>query len=247
MKDSVLSEDRVPFLNALQTLTARMNQPKRAFKVLLEDICNDPEKLQFSDNKAVMLANLIVHRPDKALADYEITPEDIVLNRHNLNEVVVQYAAWRIEKLKEAFLTKFKTIHQKLNEALTLGKTSGQQIPAPVMLNLERELFIFLSLVICDTGKDILRSAVNEYGNPDAEIYNLKESENYMGGLLQNLRVALRGLGSVGSSSDIGIIEHVRTQDETFQRLKKDRQHRAQARRITEWADEAVKIIKFRG
>jgi hypothetical protein len=246
MKDTVMTEDRVPFLNALQTLTARMNQPKRAFKVLLEDICGDPESLQFSDNKAVMLANLIVHRPDKALADYEITPEDIVLNRHNLNEVVVQYAAWRIEKLKEAFMTKLKTIHQKLVEALSLGQTSGKRIPAAVVLNLERELFIFLSLVVSDTGKAILRSAVHEYGDPEAQIYHLKESQNYMGGLMQNLRVALRGLGSVGSTNDIGALEHVRMQEEAFQRLKKDRQHRAQARRITEWADEAVKIIKFR-
>lgn len=246
MKDTVLAEDRVPFLNALQTLTARMNQPKRAFKVLLEDICSDPESLQFSDNKAVMLANLIVHQPDKSLADYEITPEDIVLSRHNLNEVVVQYAAWRIEKLKEAFLTKLKTIHNRLVEAISLGKTSGKRIPAPVVLNLERELFIFLSLVVCDTGKAVLRSAVNEYSNPDSEIYHLKESQSYMGGLLQNLRVALRGLGSVGSQNDIPALEHARTQEETFQRLKKDRQHRAQARRITEWVDEAIKIIKFR-
>jgi hypothetical protein len=246
MKDTVLSEDRIPFLNGLQTLTARMNQPNRAFKVLLEDFCSDPESLQFSDNKAIMLANLILHRPDKALADYEITPEDIVLTRHNLNEVVVEYAAWRIEKIKETFFAKLNTIHKKLVEALSLGQTSEKRIPAPVVLNLERELYIFLSLVECETGKAILRSAVHEYGDPDAQIYNLKESQNNMGGLLQNLRVALRGLGSVGSMNDVGILEHVRMKEEHFQRLKKDRQHRAQARRITEWADEAIKFIKFR-
>jgi hypothetical protein len=50
----------------------------------------------------------------------------------------------------------------------------------------------------------------------------------------------------VGSQNDIPALEHARTQEETFQRLKKDRQHRAQARRITEWVDEAIKIIKFR-
>jgi hypothetical protein len=159
---------------------------------------------------------------------------------------VVQYAGWRIEKLKEAFLTKLNTIHSRLMEALSLGKTSGKRIPAPVVLNLERELFIFLSLIMCDTGKAILRSAVHEYSNPDSEIYHLKESQNYMGGLLQNLRVALRGLGSMGSQNDIPVLEHARTQEETFQRLKKDRQHRAQARRITEWVDEAIKMIKFR-
>lgn len=246
MKDAILSEDRVPFLNALQTLTARMNQPKRAFKVLIEDICGDPENVQFSDNKAVMLASLIVHRPDKSLADYEITPEDIVLNRHNLDDMMVQYAAWRIEKLREAFFAKLNTIHHKLSEALTLGHTNEKHIPAAVMINLERELYIFLSLVECDSGKAILRSAVREYGDPNAEIYQLKKSQEFMSGLLQNLRVVLRGLGTIGSMNDMAILEQVRMQDETFQRLKKDPKHRAQAGRITEWVDEAIKIIKFR-
>jgi len=246
MKDAILPEDRVPFLNSLQMLTAQMNQPKRAFKVLLEDICSDPEKVQFSDNKAVMLANLIVHRPDKALADYEITPEDIVLNRHSLDAMVVEYASWRIEKETETFFTKVNTIHTKLAEALSLGQTSEKQIPASVLLNLERELYIFLSMVECDTGKSILRSAVNEYGAPGAHIYHLKESEKFMGGLLQNLRVVLRGLGSVGSKSDVAILEGVKEHNEDFQRLKNDRLFRSQARLISEWADEAIKIIRFR-
>jgi hypothetical protein len=246
MKDAILPADRIPFLNALQELTARMNQPNRAFKILLEDICSDPEAVQFSDNKAVMLANLIVHRPDKALANYEITPEDIVLNRHNLDPTVVQYAAWRIDKEREQFFTKVQTIHKKLSEALSLGATSEKQIPASVLLNLERELYIFLSLVECDAGKPILRSAVSEYGDPGAEIYHLKESEAFMGGILQNLRVALRGVGSVGSMGDVAMLEAVKGHNEDFQRLKNDRQFRAQARLVTEWADEAIKIIKFR-
>lgn len=246
MKDAILPVDRIPFLNALQELTARMNQPNRAFKILLEDICSDPETVQFSDNKAVMLANLIIHRPDKALANYEITPEDIVLNKHNLDPMVVQYAAWRIDKDREQFFTKVGTIHKKLSEALCLGATSEKQIPASVLLNLERELYIFLSLVDCEAGKAILRSAVSEYGDPGAEIYHFKESEAFMGGILQNLRVALRGVGTVGSMGDVSMLEAVKGHNEDFQRLKNDRQFRTQARLVTEWADEAIKIIKFR-
>lgn len=246
MKDTILAKDRVAFLNALQTLTAQMDLPKRAFKILIEDICSDPESVQFSDNKAVMLANLIVHRPDKALADYEITPEDIVVNRHNIDEVVVQYAAWRIDKEREQFFTKVDTVHQKLIEALTLGQTREKQIPIPIMLNLERELFIFLSLVPCDTGKAILRSAVKEYGTPQSEIYQCKQSADFAGGLLQNLRVALRGIGAFGSMRDVPNLEAVKEKNEDFQRLKNDRQFRVQAKLVTDWADEAIKIIKFR-
>jgi hypothetical protein len=246
MKDAIVPDDRVAFLNALQTLTARMKQPKRAFKILLEDICRDPQKIQFSDNKAVMLTNLIVHRPDKALADYEITPEDVVLNRHNIDTMVAQYAAWRIDRDRENFFTKAKTIHDKLDEALQLGKTSDTRIPAPVLLNLERELYIFLSMVGGDTGKAILRSAVGEYGDPRSEIYHRTVSEPLMGGLLQNLRVALRGVGTVGARSDIPMLETIQVHNENFQRLKNDRQFRSQAKLVTEWADEAIKLIKFR-
>jgi hypothetical protein len=246
MKDAILPEDRVAFLNSLQTLTAQMQLPKQAFKVLLEDLCSEPDKLQFSDNKAVMLANLIVHRSDKSLADYEITPEDIVLNQHNLDPMVVEYAAWRIDKDREQFFEKVQTVHSKLAEALTLGKTREKQIPAPVVLNLERELYIFLSMVQCETGKAILRSAVHEYGNPKSAVYHHKKSGDLVSGILQNLRVALRGVGTVGSMQDIGMLEGVKEHNEDFQRLKNDRIFRVQAKKVTEWADEAIKFIKFR-
>jgi hypothetical protein len=246
LKDAILPEDRIAFLNSLQTLTAQMQLPKQAFKVLLEDLCSEPDKLQFSDNKAVMLANLIVHRSDKSLADYEITPEDIVLNQHDLDPMVVQYAAWRIDKDREQFFEKVQAVHSKLAEALTLGKTREKRIPAPVVLNLERELYIFLSMVQCETGKAILRSAVHEYGNPKSAVYHHKKSGDLVSGILQNLRVALRGVGTVGGMQDIGMLEGVKERNEDFQRLKNDRMFRAQAKKVTEWADEAIKFIKFR-
>ena len=92
----------------------------------------------------------------------------------------------------------------------------------------------------------ILQSAAGEYGDPAAKIYHQKESENCLGALLQNLRVSLRGVGSVGATADIPGIERIKTNEESFGRLKNDRNFRAQARLISEWVDEAVKLIKFR-
>lgn len=119
-------------------------------------------------------------------------------------------------------------------------------MPIANLLNVERELYIFLSLVSCNVGRTVLKSAANEYGNPAAPIYHRRQSADFIGGLIQNLRVALRGLGSVGGKDDIDDLEKVKTYEETFLRLKNDRQFRAQARKISEWVDEAVKIIKFR-
>ena len=115
-----------------------------------------------------------------------------------------------------------------------------------MLLNLERELYIFLSMVVCDTGKAILRSAVHEYGDPRADIYHRKMSGDLIGAMLQNLRVALRGVGTVGKRGDIALLENVKRHNEDFQRLKIDRQFRSQAKMVTEWADEAIKLIKFR-
>lgn len=246
MKDTIVPQDRSAFLNALQGLTTQMNQPKKALKILIEDFCGTPDAIQYSDNKAIMLSNLVVHR-DKLMTDYDMTPEDIVLSRHNIDAMVAQYAAWRIEKDIESFSTKVQTIHNMLLEALQTGQAGEQRFPAAVLLNLERELLIFLSMVECDTGKSILRSAAAEYGDPDEKIYHLKESGNCLGALLQNMRVALRGVGSLGTMEDVPLLEKVRRTEETFGRLKNDRHYRAQARLITEWVDEAVKLIKFRG
>lgn len=245
MKDVVQPQDRTAFLNALQGLTTQMNQPKKAFKILLEDLCEDPDVVQHSDNKAIMLSNLILHS-DKSLTDYDMTPEDIVLSRHRVDPEVMQYAAWRIEKDHEAFSTKIQTIHKKMTEALQLGQTSQKRIPAGMLLNLERELYIFLSLVECEVGRAILRSAASEYGDPSAEIYTRKESLNNLSLLMQNLRVAIRGVGSIGTAADAPHLEEIKVNEEDFKRLKNDRHHRAQARLLTEWIEEAIKMIKFR-
>jgi hypothetical protein len=246
LKDVIVSEDRTAFLNSLQMLTARMNQPKRAFKILLEDFLKNPEDIQFSDAKALMLANLILHEYDKSLADIEITPEDILFNQRGLDQEVSRYAAWRMDREQENYFTKIRTIHQALCEALEFGLTRRHRLSAKNLLSLEREVYIFLSMVETTVGRSVLRSAVNEYGSPESDLYFLKESSRFMSQLLQNLRIAIRGLANIGSMESIPTLEAVKTREEVFQRLKKDKTHRDQTRKISEWVDEAVKIIKFR-
>lgn len=246
LKDVVAAEDRTAFLNALQTLTARMNQPKRAFKILLEDFLRDPGNIQFSDAKALVLANLILHEYDKNLSDFEITPEDILFSRHGLEKEVAQYAAWRLDRDQDAFFDKVRAIHQALCEALEFGQTRRHRLSVKDLLSLEREVYIFLSMMESSVGRSVLRSAVTEYGSPESDLYFLKESDRFMSSLLQNLRIAIRGLANIGSMDSLPALEAVKTREEVFQRLKKTKAHRDQSRLISEWVDEAVKIIKFR-
>ena len=246
LKDVVAPEDRTAFLNSLQVLTGRMNQPKRAFKILLEDFLKDSDGIQFSDAKALMLANLILHEYDKSLADMEITPEDILLDKRGLDKEVARYAAWRMDREQEAFFDKARTIHQFLCEALEFGQTRKQRLTVKDLLVLEREVYIFLSMMETTVGRSIMRSAVTEYGSPESDLYFLKESDRFMPHLLQNLRIAIRGLGNIGSMESIPSLEAVKTREEIFQRLKKSKAHRDQSRLISDWVDEAVKMIRFR-
>ena len=106
LKDMVASEDRTAFLNALQVLTVQMNQPKRAFEILVGDFLYNPAEIRFSDAKALMLANLIIHEYDKNLTDIEITPEDILFSRHGLDKDVAGYATWLMDRGAGRFFRK---------------------------------------------------------------------------------------------------------------------------------------------
>ncbi|PIE66687.1 MAG: hypothetical protein CSA23_07905 [Deltaproteobacteria bacterium] len=246
LKGVIVEADRTAFLNSLQMLTAKMNQPRRAFKILLEDFLKDPEEIQFSDAKALMLANLILHEYDQTLADIDITPEEILFNQHGLQKKVAQYAAWRLDREQEASFDKIRAIHRALCEALEFGVTKKNRISAKELLGLEREVFIFLSLIKTVVGRSVLRSAVNEYGSPESDLYFLKQSERHMPHLLQNLRIAIRGLANIGSMEAIPLLEAVKNREEIFQRLKKTKAHRDQSRLISDWVNEAVKLIKDR-
>jgi hypothetical protein len=151
-----------------------------------------------------------------------------------------------MDRDQDAFFDKVRTIHRGLCEALELGLTRRQHLSVKDLLSLEREVYIFLSLIETLVGRSVLRSAVNEYGSPESDLYFLKESDRFMSNLMQNLRICIRGLANIGSMESIALLEAVKTREEVFQRLKKTKAHRDQSRLISEWVDEAVKIIKFR-
>jgi hypothetical protein len=246
LKDAIRPEDRIAFLNSLQTLTAKMNQPKRAFKILLEDFHHDPATVNFSDSKALMLANLVLRQYDKSLADFEITPEDIIHDRSSLDKNVANYATWRIDKEQERFFEKVRTIHQQLFEALQLGKTRHLQLTPADLLALERESFIFLALVGGTTARSVIRSAIKEYGSPDSALYGGSHSPSHLMQVLQNLRLAIRALGVIGEMDGLALLDEVLEKQEVFIHTIKDRACRTKIRNLHEWVSEAQKQIKFR-
>ncbi|MEN8245555.1 MAG: hypothetical protein ABFS43_11715 [Thermodesulfobacteriota bacterium] len=247
LKEAIHQKDRIAFLNSLQVLTARMQQPKRAFRILLADFCRQPDRVGFSDSKALMLAILIIRKYNKELIDIEITPEDVLLVKEELDKEVAKYAAWKIDQDQEKFFEKIQTVHVKLKEVLDAGDPSAQPIPLRYLMGLEREAYIFLTLIGGNTSHSVLTSAIQEYGNPQSEMYRLKQSQTYLHAVLQNLRVVIRGLGRVGRSVDLAALNEIRTQSQAFIQLGQGSKHEEAIINIMQWVEKSRESILQKG
>lgn len=244
LKAAIHKDDRVSFLNSVQCLVQKMRQPLRALKILLDDFCAQPLNVNFYDNMAIMLANLIAQKHDRHTMDLETTPEDILIKNDYIDNAVASYAAWRIEKRRTKIIKKIKAIHDKLLISLQVGKIGSHQIFARHLLSLEKEVYILLSLKESLTGQAILRMALYEYGNPDSKIYTLKKSQIHLAAILQNLRAIIYGVGRVGNSDDLFGLKRVHENLADFLDLLTVKKHRDQVKMMDKWVSDAeISII----
>jgi hypothetical protein len=199
LKTMVEREDRIAFLNALQLMVVRLEEPESILMALLSDFFDDPTTITFSDPYAIMLLTLFVSKYNKGFAKYiEITPEDVLKISTGLDTKMMAATSKLIEANQEKFFEKVKTIHRELIQSLDSDRTEGEQMLFRDMFFLEREIYIFLSLVGGNTARALIRSAAQEYGDPKGKIYLLREGKRFLPTLLQLLRIVSRGLGRVG-------------------------------------------------
>jgi hypothetical protein len=235
LKETLHQRDRTAFLNSLQLLVDRLKQPKRSISVLLADLCENPAVVKFADRKAFMLANRLVRKYNRELISYQITPEDVLLVEEGLDKDVSEYAAWKIDRDREKFFEKIKTMHNRLSQALNSDEEEVKAMDAQYLLAQEREAYIFLSLVGGETARSVLVSAVKEFGDPESEIYHLKKSQVHMADLLQILKVAIRGLGRIGEAKNIYLLERVKSMADELIKLGDSVYHEDVIHQILEW------------
>jgi hypothetical protein len=237
LKETLHQRDRTAFLNSLQLLVGRLKQPKKSISVLLADLCENPAVVKFADRKAFMLANRLVRKYNRELISYQITPEDVLLVEEGLDKDVAEYAAWKIDRDREKFFEKIKTMHSRLTQALNSDEEEAKPMDAQYLLAQEREAYIFLSLVGGETARSVIVSAVKEFGDPESETYHLKKSQLHMADLLQLLKVAVRGLGRIGEAENIYLLEYVKNTADELIRLGKSVYHEDLIHQILEWIE----------
>lgn len=237
LRETPHRHDRVAFLNSLQLLIARMKAPKETIRMLLTDVLKTPKAIQFSDRNAFMLMNILPRTYNREMdMDIERTPEEVLRVKSGLNPETVRFAAGVVDRNGDAFLTKVRTIHGALLGALA---APDGEIPPKFLFLLERELYIFLSLIGGRTAQAVMRSALKEYGNPDSEIYRCSHCRELAELSLQQLTVIIRGFSRIGRRGDLSFFQKVREQEPHFLSLSDGPLHTSKVRRIMQWVDQS--------
>ena len=240
--------NRVAFLNALQNLISRMKRPKHALRFLLADFCRSPNNVHFSDRNAIMLANILLRTHNKELdVDIEMTPEEVLNVRNGLDKDVVNYAQFRLDTVETRFATKVRTIHEKLIALLEYPAPAKEELTIRHLLLLEREIFIFLSLLSGKTAYQILVSALNEYGNPNTGIYRYARATTYLPVFLQQLKIIARGVGRIGTRDDIEVLRKIRYHGLQLEELYGSRENQNAIVRTMQGIDNAMRTISMAG
>jgi hypothetical protein len=239
--------NRLPFLNSLQLLVKEIKQPKQAVKTLLSDFMLDPGDVNFPDRNALMLAIQFLRTYNKEInMDIEITPEEVLMVNKGLDSGVKRYMAWKIDGEQKRFIEKIVTIRKKLIQSFEQEGSDFKVMPIRFLLALEREAHIFLALVGGKTAAAVIQGALNVYGNPASQIFLLKESPNYMTGLLQHLGILIRGIGRVGQESDFALLDDIQKRQQGFMNLSEEPRHTALVKRTLGAIDSAKHEISQR-
>jgi hypothetical protein len=247
LKDMPRRGDRLPFLNSLQFMIKELRQPLQAVRILLADFVGDPVQVSYPDRNAIMLSTQFLRTYNKEInIDIELTPEEILRIQTGLDSKVVNYATWKINSDHKRVLTKVVSIRKRLNAALDPTLAAMAPMPARFLLALEREVHIFLALVGGNTAATLLQSSLKVFGNPEAPFYTTEEGRQHLYALLQYLSVLVRGIGRVGSESDLLLLGQVKQREKDFLKLSADPRHASLVRRVFSWADPAKKEIESR-
>lgn len=234
LKELSLRNDRVAFLNALHILVLKLKQPQEALGILLADIFNHDAVINLSDRNGLILSNILLRRSYLAGAsNVELTPDEALLVRKELNQEMVAEATKFCSQNQEYIIQKVRRITEALllKSAVQEGGEEGVMQPR-YLLYLQRELVIFLSLLGGESAKAIVQGVVQEFGNPASTYYQEMRRKENLRHSLQLLQVATRGLRRFEDPQSQALIDAVLSREKDFTYLCEDPAHQAYVRTV---------------
>ncbi|MHB8809817.1 MAG: hypothetical protein ACYC9M_07355 [Desulfobulbaceae bacterium] len=220
LKELPLRNDRVAFLNALQALVARFEQPKLALNILLSDIFDRSANVSFSDRNAFILATaLLCPGKSPGRSHIELTPEDILHSKDDLNPETISVVLEFFEQHHEHIIQKFRLITERLLRSSTKINFAANEMQPRFLLYLIREMVIFFSLIGGKSAHVIIRGVVLEFGDPSSAYYREMKNKENLRHSLQLLQIAARSLRRFGDPQDMNLLREIVRNEDVFVKL----------------------------
>jgi hypothetical protein len=237
---------RLNFLNAIQLLMARLNDPKRALQFLMADICLNPSLVFYTDRNAFALANVLLHKENKELyIDVHRTPEDVLKSLRPQNQKVRRYAIWRLEVDQSRYLSKMRTIAKHIRQVVTAAPGAGPwPFELAFLLALEREAIIFLALVQGYTARLAIREALDRYADLNGPFYQDATVRKYLPQLIPHLQIVVRALGRTGNLEDVERLTSLERLAEGFIDLDAHPAHGLRVKQMMKWVSQALQAVQ---
>ena len=131
-------------------------------------------------------------------------------------------------------------------EWLEWAATEDEESFLKYLLSLEREMYIFLSILNPPIARPVLKASILAYGQPTSRVYGLKKSVENLNSFMTLLRIVIRALQRVGNKEDLPDLKRIQSQREKFLKLKDDPHYHDMVTRILGFSDKAIQAIEKR-
>ena len=248
LRQAEFAPARLDLLAAMEICGHYLRDAKHTFRFLLSGIYRDPFGIDYSDRNAFLMANalFLADRPMLNTAR-DRTPEDLLQKTREINQEIQRYAGWRLDSDQVRVLTKQRTMNDMFMKTLDRRIITEEKSPkSNYFLALERETFLFFAVAGGPTARIVLRDALLKYGNPSADVYRHGIGQHGLRQILENLQIAVRGIGRIGDQKDLNPLKALERAAGRFKRLYTDPVLVRQVNDLEQRIAPTVKAIQMR-
>ena len=246
LRQSRMAADRIALLNALPLLVARLKDPRNAMGFPMADLFQTPDIAVVSDRNAFTLANLMLRTKTKESdTDIDRTPEEVLSVRKSLSTDLVNYISRRMEMDHIRVLAKFRTIRAHLLNCQRSPVPSASPVPLHfnLLLELEREGLIFMALAGSETGKRVVREALEFHSDIQSDFFQ-RSLPSDLAILIGHIQLLVRAIARTGGWEDLEILKYIEQAAPQWMALNSDPAHTGRVQRMLKWVPTAIRSIQ---
>ena len=240
------ADETILLLDALKLLSMRLEDPCGAIGFLMTDLFQIPEtEINRNRNAFVLINSMLLKGGGGGIQYTDRTPGEVLSSRKGLDPSTVRYVKNRLGACRYCAVTKFKSIREQLLKSQEGPERSKafSLLKFQLLLALEREGFIFLALAGGKTGREVIREAIQFYGDIQNILYKTA-FRDYLPDLMGHIEILLRAIALIGSRKDMAALKLIEQTTAQWMALDSDPGHIRSVQRMLKWVADAIRNIQ---